>query len=119
MQNKVPQSLPMLVIAAHKAVYGAGLYGVGLPLLQNTQANTNADLIALTDSIMAHGTGKTELAIRRETSRTAYGASREFLTLGRDNFKPTLGSEYNQSWDNTGLVGSLKIPRQRDEVMSV
>src|SRR4051794_1714858 len=92
MKNTVPQSIPMLVIAAHKAVLGSGLYGAGLPLLQNTNINITADLTALTDSIMAHGTGKTELAIRRETSRTVFETSRDFLTLGRDNFKPALGS---------------------------
>ncbi len=119
MKNTIPTSIPALVIAAHKAAYGAGLYGTALPLLQNTETNINADLNALTDSIMAYGLGKDEVTARRETVRLNVDTSRMFLTLGRDVFKPTLGSEYNQAWDNTGLIGSLVIPRNADDVMSV
>ncbi|MDB6025154.1 MAG: hypothetical protein JWM68_1377 [Verrucomicrobiales bacterium] len=119
MKNTVPQTLAALQTAAHKAAYGSGLYGAGLPLFQNTQTNINVDINALVVSILAHGTGKTELAIRREMTRTKVDISRQFLTLGRDTFKPVLGSEYNQSWDLTGLVGSLVIPRTADELLPV
>ncbi len=119
MQNKITTSVPALVTAAKQAAYGAGLYGAALPLLQNTQTNINADIVALTDAIMAYGLGKTELSTRRTTANTKLETSRMFLTLGRDTFKPYLGSEYNQSWDNTGLVGALSIPRTAEEVTQV
>ncbi|MDB6028775.1 MAG: hypothetical protein JWM68_4998 [Verrucomicrobiales bacterium] len=95
---------------------GAGQYAA-LPLLHNTQANINADINALTDAIMAHGLGKDLMAIRRGDMQNKVHVSRGFLTLGRDNFKPVLGSEYNEGWDNTGLVGSLAIPRNELEVL--
>ena len=116
MQNTIPKSIPVLVPAAKQAAYGAGLYGAALPLLQNTQANINADIDALTDSIMAYGLSKTELSNRRDTVNAKVDNSRMFLTLSRDNIKPYLGSEYNQSWDITGLVGSLSIPYPATEV---
>ena len=119
MTNVVPQSLAALQTAAQQAAFGAGLYGTALPLLQNTQSNINVDIDALVASIMAHGLGKTELSGRRETVRTKVDTSRMFLTLGRDNLKPVLGSDYNQNWDPTGLVGSLMIPRTALEVMPV
>ncbi len=119
MKNTVPQTIAALLAAANKAAFGASLFETALPLLQNKQVNINADIDALVDAIVAHGNGKTELSTRRDTARTKLETSRSFLTLGRDNFKPALGSEYNQSWDNTGLVGSLTIPRAYDEVTPV
>jgi hypothetical protein len=44
---------------------------------------------------------------------------RNQLTLARDNFKPTLGSEYNQAWDFTGLVGSLVIAGSPFDVLAL
>ncbi|MDB6028513.1 MAG: hypothetical protein JWM68_4736 [Verrucomicrobiales bacterium] len=118
MKNEISKSIPALLTMAGLAANGAGQYAA-LPLLQNTQANINADINALTDAIMAYGTGKDLLSVRRDAMRVKGEIGRGFLTLGRDNFKPILGSEYNQSWDNTGLVGSLVIPRTELEVLPV
>ena len=103
--------------AAEKAALGAGLYGAALPLLQNTKANIEADINPLVDAIMAYGTGKDLLAARRDTLDTKVDTGRNFLILGRDTFKPTLGSEYNERWDITGLVGTLMIPRWADDLV--
>jgi hypothetical protein len=116
MKNEIPKSIPALLTMAGLAANGAGQYAA-LPLLQNTQANINGDINPLVDAIMAYGTGKDLLTVRRDAMHAKVDISRGFLMLGRDNFKPVLGTEYNQAWDNTGLVGSLVIPRNELEVL--
>lgn len=117
MKNTVPKSIPALLTLAGDAADGAGLYQTPLPLLQNTQASINADITPLVSANTAYATGKAELATSRETARTLLDTSRMFLTLGRDNFKPFFGSEYNQGWDAVGLVGTLMIPRAEEDVL--
>ncbi len=119
MKNEIPDQIPVLLTLAGDAADGAGLHEAGIPLLQNTQANISADITPLVDAIMAYGTGKNLLATRRATVETVLEDSRLFLTLSRDNFKPTLGYEYNQNWDLTGLIGSLKVPRTDAETLPV
>lgn len=110
MQNIIPMVNPELLTLGGEAAIGAAQYGAAIPLLQNTEANIRADIIPLVDAIMACGEGAVELSNRRATVRNLVKTSRVFLALGRDSFKPELGNDYNQSWDTTGLVGSLAIP---------
>ncbi|MDB6028455.1 MAG: family lipolytic protein [Verrucomicrobiales bacterium] len=104
---------------AGKASIGAGLYGATLPLVLNLKLNIDADILALTDKIMAYGTGKNELSDRRDTLNASLEISREWITLGRDNFKPTFGSKRNARWGVVGMDGSLSVPATPMEVLRI
>ena len=101
MQNEIPKSIPALLTLAGDASDGAGLYGAALPLLQNTKANIDADILPLVNAIMAHGTGKAELSTRRDTTRTLVDTSRMFLTAA--------GAIEYQTWKPTARQRSGKV----------
>jgi hypothetical protein len=116
MKNEIPKTISALLTFAGETSIGAAQYGATLPLLHNTQLMIDADINALVDSIMDHGTSKTELTTRRDTVRDKVDTGRGYLTLGRDNWKPIFGSQFNAAWEITGFRESLEIPRAEQEV---
>ncbi len=116
MQNIIPKSIPALLTFAGEAVIGVGQYVTVLPLLHNTEENINADILQLVNAITGHETMKTTLGTSRENLRSLVTTSRAFLTLGRDNWKPMLGSGFNANWEPAGFRDSLEIPRAEQEV---
>ncbi|MDB6027695.1 MAG: hypothetical protein JWM68_3918 [Verrucomicrobiales bacterium] len=82
----------------------------------NTAATITLDLTALVLARDNYELGKALASDRRGAVRTTLGVSREALAICRDIFKPYFGSEYNESWDITGLRGSIGIPRSADDV---
>ncbi|MDB6024344.1 MAG: hypothetical protein JWM68_567 [Verrucomicrobiales bacterium] len=109
MKNNIPKTNPELLYLAGKAAHGAFLFGAAIPLLQNTQLNINADIQPLVDAIMAHGTGRNEMKIRRETLKSTVEDCRTALMLGRDNLKPQFGKFFNEAWLPLGHDGSLEV----------
>src|SRR5690348_4732303 len=98
MQNATDLPIPGLLTSAVGAAKAAADHGDSIGVLQNTAPKIEADILALTDAIDAYERAKAELSSCRATVRQVVGDSRSLLTLGRDSFKPFLGSEYNEGW---------------------
>jgi hypothetical protein len=109
MKNDIPKTHPELLILAGKAAHGAFLFGAAIPLLQNTQPHIKADTQPLADAIMAHGTGRNQLKINRETLKKTVRDCRTLLMLGRDTMKPVFGHFFNEAWLPLGHDGSLEV----------
>jgi len=116
MENATDLPIPGLLTSAVGAAKAAADHGDSIGVLQNTAPKIEADILALTEAIDAYEKSKEELSLRRAIVREYVRDSRGLLTMGRDSFKPFLGSEYNEGWDITGLTGSLAIPVAMDDV---
>jgi hypothetical protein len=116
MVSETTRTVPALINAVGKASGGAGQYGDVIGVKQNTKLVLDVELGDLLTGRDGHEQAKVELTARRLGLRQANKACRTFLFLARDVLKPTLGSQYSEAWDVTGLVGSLTIPMSPDEV---
>ncbi|MDB6028491.1 MAG: hypothetical protein JWM68_4714, partial [Verrucomicrobiales bacterium] len=109
MQKVIPTINAELIATANDFSIAANAHESTVPLLQNTKDDIDADIQPLVDAIMAHGLGKAELKMRRNTTRTLLTSSRALLMFGRDSFKLDFGNEFTDSWTALGHNGSLEI----------
>ncbi len=110
MTNIIAKTIPALLTDAGDAAQAADNHGNEIGLWQNTAPKIRGSITALAEAADAFERARVELSRRRAVVRGLVVSSRGFLTLARDLFKPTLGPEYNEAWDFTGLTGSLVIP---------
>jgi hypothetical protein len=108
--------LPDLVNLAGKATGGAEQLGDILGLKQNDKVAMKTDLVDFLLGRDGYEESKVELTTRRVALRQQAKVARDFALLARDLLKPTLGGQYSEVWDATGLVGSLRIPTSPDEL---
>jgi hypothetical protein len=94
----------------------AGVHGNAIRLLQNPADKISEDVDGLAAAVDTVEKLKAELLPLRAEVRQQMDKSRRLLTVGRDHFKAVLGPEYNERWDEAGLVGSLMIPRTEKDV---
>ena len=116
MQNKIEESLSSLLAQAEDAAGGAKRLENEIGLLQNKSPDIDAEKKAVANAVRDYEDARFELSARRETVRTLIETCRMTLTLARDIFKFTLGSEYSQAWEITGLAGSLALPKTFDGI---
>lgn len=116
MQNRIEQYVPGLLTMGRGAKYGAETHGNVIRLLQNPAQKIGEDVDALAAAADRVEKLKAELFQLRAEVRQQIANSRSLLTVSRDHFKAVLGLEYNERWDETGLVGSLMIPRSELDV---
>jgi hypothetical protein len=102
--------------SAGDAANAAATHGETIGLLQNTAPKIRAEIAGLRTAFNSVDVLRAELVPLRTNVRQLVDESRDLLTVARDNFKSALGSEYNELWDATGLIGSLMIPRAAEEV---
>ncbi len=96
---------------------GADEHGATISLGSNTALAIRADVAGVTTAVTNYGTAADELATRVGIVQGLKVESRTYLMGARDSFKPLLGFKYNQSWDSTGLLGSLKVPYSELELL--
>lgn len=112
----MPQNNPKLLALAGAGATGAFKIGATIPLLQNTQANMNADIQPLVDAIMAHGQGREDMKNLRADLKSVVKESRSLLMLGRDSMKTEFGNFFNPSWMKFGHTTSIEVSEATEEV---
>ena len=106
------------VAAAKKLAIGVALLGpAAMP--HNTEAAVNTDIAAAETARQACETGRGVLRGLRAAMETARMAARLLAMITRDILKPIFGNEYTQAWDETGLIGSLEIPVNVDDLIAL
>ncbi len=98
---------------------GADEHGATIDLGSNTAVKIRADVAAVTNAIAAYGIAADELTTRVGIVQALTKGNRSYLMGARDSFKPLLGHRYNQGWDSTGLVGSLKVENSQLRLLSL
>lgn len=116
MRNKIEESLSPLLAQADKAIEGGAKLENEIGLLQNKSRDIAHEKTALAKAASDYEYAKADLAARREIVRSLFETCRLILMLARDIFKFTLGSEYSQAWDSTGLIRSLALPKTFDGI---
>jgi hypothetical protein len=119
MTNRVDKTVPGLLTSAGDAANAAATHGATIGLLQNPAAKIRPEIDGLRVSVNRVDALKSGLVPLRLNMRGLVSQGRELLIVARDNFKPLLGSEYNEAWDPTGLVDSLSIPDVTPGVQSL
>ena len=119
MKNETQIAIPQLLTLGEDAADGAKEHGAGIGLLRYKEPRLREVVAAAVLARDNHEIGKQ--ALRQFTA--ALGATRDearqFAMLARDLLKPTLGNQYSEAWDPTGLVGSLEIPKNADDLQPV
>ena len=116
MTNIVTSVITALLVLCEKVAGGLAQFGAAIGLVQNTEQKVRDDAAALVVARDNYEQGKALLASRREATRVAALAGRQFLILARDILKPFLGGSYSQAWNVAGYAGSLEIPRSTDGI---
>jgi hypothetical protein len=87
-------------------------------LAQNTAPKILADTTSLATANDNYEQAKATLAQRQAVVNSVLKTSRDFLVLGRDVLKPTLGRSYSQAWTVTGFVHSLVVSKSAAPVQT-
>ncbi len=98
---------------------GYDLYGVAIGITRNTGPLIRVEVAAaeLARDIYEAGAqaGRDRNGELQALSNEAY----EYGLLARDVLKPTLGKRYSAAWNQAGLVGSLKIPTNHEDLQGL
>ncbi len=116
MKNEIAKSMNGQVAGAKKLAVGSALLGpAAMP--HNTEEAINADVEAAETARQNCETGRSLLRGLRAAFETARVAARRLATFARDALKPTFGTEYTPAWDVTGIIGTLEIPKNVDDLI--
>ncbi|MBA4146582.1 MAG: fibronectin type III domain-containing protein [Verrucomicrobia bacterium] len=118
MKQKIPGSMSGLLSATNTAIEAGTSLSATVALAHNTPAAFTVARGAAVVARDARELGKEELRILRELAEIERNETREFVMLGRDQLKPTLGRLYHPGWDITGFQGTLQAPNKPDKLES-
>src|SRR5688500_4687769 len=98
MKQTIPSSMTGLLSATNTVIQAGTSLSATVALAHNTPAAFTAARAAAIVARNARELGKEQLRIVREALETERITTREFLMLGRDQLKPTLGRVHHPGW---------------------
>ena len=119
-QNRLPDTLPKLISLGHDCADGAQQFEAAIPLLTNTQAALLGDVTDLETRRAAFAAFEMVMPGVPDPDtvvQVARSNAKAFLTLVRENLKPTLGGK-GQPWTPLGWPAtSLAIPGTSEKIL--
>lgn len=110
MKQKEITSIVSAINSATTASNGIAKIGEAVGIKHSLAEAVNLRRTELIDAGTDKETAKKELRTRRTALRVALKAAIIHATSARDLLKKTHGTTYNQSWDEAGFVGKIRIP---------
>jgi len=111
MKNIIIQTYNGALALATSLIKGVNKHGLAAKVKQNTEDVITADRTAAVTAADTLDVGRQLARTLRVTFFAARSEARRLAMLARDILKPIFGNEYNESWDITGFVGSIGIPK--------
>ena len=119
MRNNLKLPIPLLFTLTEDIINGVTLHGVSVGITRNTAAVLGADLTAARLARDLYEAAAQQLRDKTDELKAITSGARRFMRLMREVLVPTFGSKYSADWNQTGLVGSLTIPSQRELLQGV
>ncbi len=119
MENKTDLPIPRLLTLAEDVADGLAVHGATVGITRNTEPVVRFDLDTAELARDIYEAGAQALRDKNAELRMVAIGGRQFVRLTRDVLIPVLGSRYTAAWNQTGLIGSLKIPTKREVLQGV
>lgn len=114
--NKIPNSLPDLILHATEAFHGAESHGAAIPIVVNTGALIGADRLALILAQDEYQAARAALVTASQARKDAHSVAWDFCSTTRDVLIYYFGRQFNNSWLAAGWEDSLSIPDKFSEL---
>ncbi|MBA4147939.1 MAG: fibronectin type III domain-containing protein [Verrucomicrobia bacterium] len=119
MKNDLQLPIPRMLTLGESVANGYDLHGVAIGITRNTGALTRADVAAAELARDIYEVGAQAARDRNGELQVLSKEAYEYGLLSRDILKPILGKRYSAAWNQTGLVGSLKIPSNHEDLQGL
>src|SRR5205085_11742629 len=114
MENRLPNSLPLLCSRAEDMADGCNLYETPLGILHHKELPLRTQLGLTRTKQNTYQNARACKVTALEELADADRTATELIVATRDVLKPHLGTSWSQSWVETGFVtNSLEVPLSR------
>jgi hypothetical protein len=119
MENPIAGTINGLMNQTSNAIGGLERLGTELNINVVTAASLTLELNLLKSAQTACLFAQSELWTRRKIFKQLFIDARRLLTLARELLKPHLGTRHSVAWIETGLMKSLAMPTESDDLLGM
>jgi hypothetical protein len=119
MENPIAGTINGLMNQTSNAIGGLERHGTVLNVTVVTAAGLTVELNLLKSAQTSCLFAVSELSTRRKIFKQLFVDARRLLSLARELLKPHLGTRHSVAWIETGLMKSLAMPTESDNLLGM